>query len=363
MVQSDALSRRPDHVPKTDNDNEEVTLLPNELFLRQIDVQTCDVIIKVITKDDFPNRAIVALKEKGTPPIKSDLGAWELREGLLFFNDRCYVPTDLELRRNLVSQFHDSTMMGHPGQYKTMEAIRKHYWWLGMYTFVRNYMAGYAVCQQNKVNTHPTTLPLTPIKTNGGRLFSMITMDFITDLPASHGYDSILVVVDYRLMKGVVLIPYTKMFGALETADALLKNVYRRFRLPDILISDRGPQFASHTFWEMGKLLGIELRMSTAYHPQTDGQTEHLNQELETYLRIYCGNRPMEWKPLIPVLEFAHNNWTHETTKQTLFFLMGGYETKVFPLPFEGMNVPSMGQRLAVLQKARDKALAAHELT
>src|SRR6516164_945641 len=362
MVQSDALSRRPDHVPGEDEDNEEMTLLPDSLFLRQIDLETRDVIIEAMTKDDFPNKAIVALKEKGTPPIKSDLGAWELREGLLFFNDRCYVPTDLELRRNLVSQFHDPAMMGHPGQYKTMEAIRKHYWWPGMYTFVRNYVAGCATCQQNKVNTHPTTPPLTPIKSNGGRPFSMITMDFITDLPVSHEYDSILVVVDHGLTKGVVLIPCTKTFGALETADALLRNVYRRFGLPDILISDRGPQFASRTFKEMGRLLGIELRMSTAYHPQTDGQTERLNQELETYLRIYCGNNPEDWEPLLPVLEFAHNNRTHETTKQTPFFLIGGYETKAFPLPFEGMNVPSVGQRLARLQRARDEALAAHEL-
>jgi hypothetical protein len=80
-----------------------------------------------MTKDDFPKKAITALKEKETPLIKSDLGAWELHEGLLFFNERCYVPADQELRRNLVKQFHDLIMMGHPGQYKTMEAIRKHY--------------------------------------------------------------------------------------------------------------------------------------------------------------------------------------------------------------------------------------------
>ena len=78
MVQSDALSRRPNHIPEADEDNEEMILLPDSLFLRQIDLQTHDVIIKAMTKDDFPNKAIIALKEKGTPPIKSDLGAWEL---------------------------------------------------------------------------------------------------------------------------------------------------------------------------------------------------------------------------------------------------------------------------------------------
>ena len=143
-----------------------------------------------------------------------------------------------------------------------------------MYIFVKNYIVGCATCQQNKVNTHPTTPPLTPIKSTGGRPFLMITMDFITDLPVSHSYDSILVVVDHRLTKEAILIPCTKTFGALETADALLRNIYQRFGLPDILISDRGPQFASHTFREMGKLLGIELRMSMAYHPQMDEQTE-----------------------------------------------------------------------------------------
>jgi hypothetical protein len=201
-----------------------------------------------MTKDDFLNRVIIILKEKETPLIKSDLGAWELREGLLFFNNRCYVPADLELKRNLMRQFHDLVMMGHPEQYKTMEAIRKHYWWPRMYTFVRNYVTGYATCQQNKINTHLTTLPLTPIKSTGGRPFSMITMDFITDLLISHGYDLILVVMDHKLTKRIVLIPCAKIFGTLETTNALLRHVYRRFGFPDIIISDQRPQFASYMF-------------------------------------------------------------------------------------------------------------------
>jgi hypothetical protein len=117
-------------------------------------------------------------------------------------------------------------MMGYSGQYKTMEAIRRHYWWPGMYTFIRNYVTGCTTCQQNKVNTHPTTLSLTPIRFTGGRPFSMITMDFIMDLLVSHSYDSILVVMDHGLTKEVVLIPCMETFGTLETADALLRNVY-----------------------------------------------------------------------------------------------------------------------------------------
>ena len=87
----------------------------------------------------------------------------------------------------------------------------------------------------------------------------MLTMDFITDLPTLNGMDSILVIVDHRLMKGVILIPCIKTFGALETTDSLLRNIYQRFGLPDIIISDCGPQFIFHTFRKMGKLLGIDL--------------------------------------------------------------------------------------------------------
>ena len=112
-------------------------------------------------------------------------------------------------------------------------------------------------------------------------------MDFITDLPISNGYDSILVVVDQGLSKGVILLPCNKMITAEGTAKHLLKNLYKRFGLPDKLISDRGPQFASKAFIELLKLLGIKSALSTAFHPQTDGTTEWVNQEIEAYLSIY----------------------------------------------------------------------------
>jgi hypothetical protein len=94
----------------------------------------------------------------------------------------------------------------------------------------------------------------------------------------------------------------------------------------------------------MGKLLNISMRMSTAYHPQTDGETEQVNQELETYFQLYCLQNLERWANLIPVLEFMHNNQTHKTMKQTPFYLMGGYEPKPFPLLFKETNVPSVEQ-------------------
>ena len=99
-------------------------------------------------------------------------------------------------------------------------------------------------------------------------------MDLITDLPLVDGHDSILVVVDQGLSKGVILIPCSKTHTSEETARLLLENLYKQFGLPDKIISDRGPQFASKAFIELLKLLGIKSALSTAYNPQTDGTTE-----------------------------------------------------------------------------------------
>jgi hypothetical protein len=112
----------------------------------------------------------------------------------------------------------------------------------------------------------------------------------------------------------------------------------------------------------MGRLLGINLVYSTAYHPQTDGETERMNQELETYLRIFCGNNPETWNGALPLAEYCHNQRVHSTTKRSPFYLMMGYEPKDIPLAFERTNIPSVETRIKELERAREEALAAHEL-
>ena len=133
-------------------------------------------------------------------------------------------------------------------------------------------------------------------------------MDFITDLLPVDRFNSILVVVDQGLTKGVILTPCKKTITAEETGRLLLENLYKRFGLLDKIISDRGPQFASKSFVELLKLLGITSMLSMAYHPQTDGTTEWVNQEIEAYLSIYCTSHPKEWLSAIHTLEFTHNN-------------------------------------------------------
>jgi len=223
-----------------------------------------------------------------------------------------------------------------------------------MTTFVKKYVEGCVKCQQMKVNTHPTTPPLTLIKFEGGCPFSLITMDFITDLPESDRYDSFMVMVDHGSTKGVICIPCNKTINALGVATLLLDHVYKRFGLPDKIISDRDPCFASQLFQELGRLLRIKLAMSTAYHPQTDRQTEHVNQEVEIYLRIFCSNNPDTWRMLLPTAEFAINQRIHSTQKASPFYLLMVYKPKGIPTPFPTTNVPMAQEQIQILQQARD---------
>jgi hypothetical protein len=187
-------------------------------------------------------------------------------------------------------------------------------------------------------------------------------MDLITDLPPVGEYDSILVVVDQGLSKGVILTPCNKTLTSQDTAQLLLENLYKRFGLPDKIISDRGPQFASKAFVELLKLLGIRSALSTAYHPQTDGTTERTNQEIEAYLSIYCASHPEEWPQALHTLEFTHNNRRHADRKHTPFELMFGESPVAIPLSYESTKYPAVEDRMKALLRNREEALAAHEL-
>ena len=149
-----------------------------------------------------------------------------------------------------------------------------------MSVFVKNFVAGCAVCQQMKTNTHPSSPGLIPTHTDPGALpFSQVTCDFITDLPLSASFDSLMVVVDHLSTKGVICIPCHKTIDAQTTAQNFINHVFRHFSLPNSFLSDRGPQFSSQVFKEIAQILGFKTLRSTAYHPQTVGETERVNQK------------------------------------------------------------------------------------
>jgi hypothetical protein len=363
MIQSDALSRRPDHIPENDDDNENIVILPDKLFINLINVELAKLIESATTSDELVKDISNVLSTKGIPPIKSSLSDWKMEDGKLFYQNRCYIPNSEGIRKLIVQEIHDSPMTGHPGRDSTLEMIQRHYWWPRMRHFVNEYVTGCATCQQNKVNTHPTQPPTQPIKSTTKEPFKLISQDFISGLPKTkRGFDCIMVVVDHGLTKGVIFIPTNKELTALEAAELHFDHTFKRFGLPDDIISDRDPLFVSKTYRSLMKLCGVKQRISTAYHPQTDGETERVNRELETYLRIFCKRIPEDWDKNLSIAEFAYNGRPHSVTKRTPFYLMLGYEPTSIPTAFQKTNVPVIERRLAELLVTRDDALAAHEL-
>jgi hypothetical protein len=211
------------------------------------------------------------------------------------------------------------------------ELVKRDYWWPGLSAYVRKYVDGCALCQQMKSDMHPVTPPLILIPSTVTVPFSFLSVDLITDLPPSGGFDSVMVVVHHGLMKGVIITPCLKTVTSEGIAKLFLKHIYRRFRLYDKIISDHGPQFISKFSQALAKLLDYTIAPSTTYHPQTDGQTECLNQELEMYLWIYCRTNPETWVKHLPLAEFVHNHRKHDSHNTSPFYLIMGYNPQSLP--------------------------------
>src|SRR5271167_1048341 len=152
-------------------------------------------------------------------------------------------------------------------------------------------------------------------------------MDYIVELPPSQGYNAIYVVVD-RLTKMAHFCPTTTQVTAEETAQLYLRHVFKHHGLPDDIVSDRGTQFLSKFTLRLLQLCDIKGNRSTAYHPQSDGQTERVNQVLEQYLRIFCDYQQDDWFKLLPLAEFAYNNAQHASTKTSPFYANYGYHPR-----------------------------------
>jgi hypothetical protein len=153
-------------------------------------------------------------------------------------------------------------------------------------------------------------------------------MDFIEGLPSSDGFNMIIVIID-RLTKMALFIPTHSDVDAPEVAMIFLQNVFAKHGTPSDIISDRGKHFTSRFWTSLCALLNIKGNLSTAYHPQTDGQTERVNQILEQFLRIYINYQQDDWANLLPLAEFAYNNTAHSATSLTPFFANKGFHPKL----------------------------------
>ena len=243
--------------------------------------------------------------------------------GMLYFNKKLYVPNSNNLKNLILDEFHTSHYTGHPGYQKMVTALRKDYFWPRMKKQVIEYLARCLECQHIKAeHQHPAGL-LQPLPIPEWK-WETISMDFITGLPQTRkNHDSIMVVVD-KLSKATHFIPMHSTYKAVQIAHLFMKNVFRLHGLPKVIISDRDVKFTS-TFWRtLLAELGTQLNFSTAYHPQTDGQTEWVNQVLEDMLRAYVMTKPTQWEEYLHLVEFAYNNGYHTSTQLSPFeFLYG----------------------------------------
>ncbi len=152
----------------------------------------------------------------------------------------------------------------------------------------------------------------------------------VTGLPDSHGHDVILMIVD-QFSKAIIPVACNVKLSAEGWARILQDHVYAKHGMPQVMISDRGPQFVSQFMKELYRMLNITPNASMAFHPQTDGQTERVNQEVEKYLQIFVNHRQTDWSDWLPLAEFAHNNCIHSTTKKSPFMVLYGRNPRIIP--------------------------------
>jgi transposase InsO family protein len=183
----------------------------------------------------------------------------------------------------------------------------------------------------------------------------MIVLDLITDLLGSQGYDSILTIMDHNCSKVAFFILCNKTIDSEGVAKCYAKEVFPHYGPLKWVISDRDTRFALKWTRELCQQLGIEQNISTAYHPQTDGQSECTNQWLEQYLCVYGNFHQNDWVSWLPLAQFVHNLWVNKTTKQTLFDLLMGHTPTVWQTEKEG-KMPVIEQRKDYLMEKRNQA-------
>jgi hypothetical protein len=244
-------------------------------------------------------------------------------QGIVWFNNRIVVPKNEELRRQILDEAHLSRYSIHPKSTEIYQDLKQHYWWTKMKIEIARYVARCDTCKRVKAIHMKTVGPLQflPIPT---WKWEDISMDFIVGLPkTAKGYDSIWVIID-RLMKIAHFLPVKTDHPVTVYAQLYIAHILSLHGVPKTIMSDRGPQFVAK-FWEaLHKSLGTKLLHSSAYHHQTSGQTERVNQILEDMLRACVLEFPQKWDECLPLAEFSYNNSYQESIKMAPFEALYG---------------------------------------
>ncbi len=327
---ADVLSRLPQHQPPKGGceDQPITTVLHKEHFSAgAVFLLSSDRLCSISTPR-WTDYFVTQVKQHAVndPDYQSQVASpgkdLELRDGLLYRKGRLWIPDGLQ--KAVLETEHDTKVAGHMGMDKTMELVTRNFWWPGFEESVRSFVRSCLECQRNKTPRHAPAGLLRSLELHY-KPWQSVAMDFITDLPLSNGCDSIWTMID----------PFTKMAHFIplkqneKTSEHLirifLRSYWRFHSIPLDIISDRDSRFTAHLWKDFLKILGIKPRMSTAFHPQTDGQTERLNQILEVYLRAFVNYEMDNWEDLLPTAEFAYNNCAQSSTGISPFYANYGY--------------------------------------
>jgi transposase InsO family protein len=321
---ADALSRRRDFAEggKASDTEPQTLLKPIEINALSLAPDLENTIKQYLQHDPVAQNILNNFKSN-----HDSSRSYSVVDDLLFRDGLIYIPDYEPLKVQILQSCHDSPVSGHFGQVKTHELVTRNFYWPGLRTFVNDYVLSCEECQRAKPSHHRKygllqPLPIPP------RPWSSLSLDHIVDLPSSHDFDCILVVV-CRRTKMAHFIPTKKTDTAKDLAQQFTNRIFSLHGLPDDLVSDRGPTFTSNFWKEILSSLKIKSNLSTAFHPESDGQTERINRILEQYLRLYVNYLQDDWSDFLPMAEFAYNNSFHTSIGMTPFYANYGYHPRL----------------------------------
>jgi hypothetical protein len=275
-----------------------------------------DLICKAQRLDSETARLMKKARKEQLPDLRTD------EQGVLWFKNRLCVPKG-EAREVLLDKAHNSPYSINPGTTKMYLDLKTRYWWRGMKKEIARYVARCDTSQRTKAEHQKPAGLLQPLPVPEWK-WEEIGMDFVTGLPRTQkGNDSIWVIID-RLTKVAHFIPVKTTFGGATLARIYLKEIVRLHGIPRKIVSDKGTQFTSKFWMSLQKAMGTKLDFSTAYHPQTDGQTERVNKVLEDLLRAYVLTFDRSWESSLPYAEFSYNNNHQASIKMSPFEALYG---------------------------------------
>ncbi|KAL6286677.1 hypothetical protein ACE6H2_011067 [Prunus campanulata] len=248
---------------------------------------------------------------------------YAIKDATLLYKGQIFVPSVHGWRTKLLEEFHSTPAGGHSGYLRTLKRLQRSFHWPGMRHDVKTFLAHCDTCQRQHYEAINPPGLLNPLPVPD-YAWQSISMDFIVGLPPSRGKTVIMVVVD-RLTKSAHFVPLAHPFTAPKVAEIFVNTIFKLHGMPQSLISDRDPIFLSN-FWEsFFKLQGTKLCFSSAYHPQSDGQTEVVNRILEQYLRCTIGDKPQSWTTWLPWAEWWYNTTFQSSISMTPFQALYGH--------------------------------------